>query len=304
VAAVSSQLPPAANDEDGVALPKALRVPIARGERRGEAQLREHYLIERELAERLRRAGREERRRLYPLVYDELYRRVPHHPMNRPSQQARARGVEHDLAFLSRFLRPSSVLMEIGAGDCALSCRAARAVRRVIAVDVSEEIMRTASPPGNLERVLSDGASIPVPAGSVDVAFSDQLMEHLHPDDAAEQLGNIHRSLAPGGVYACITPNRVYGPRDISGYFDDVATGLHLREYTAAELAALFRAAGFARMRFYAGARGWYVRVPGPLVRGAERALAALPHAKRRRLADTAPMRALLGLRAAAVKAR
>ena len=288
--------------DDGVAMPKALRAPIARGELRNEAQLREHYLIERELADRLRRAPREERGRLYALVYDELYRRVPHHPMNRPSEHPRAAGVERDLAFLRRFLRPSSVFLEIGAGDCALACRVAAVVRRVFAVDVSGEIMRLAPSAMNLERVLSDGTAIPVRAGSVDVAFSDQLMEHLHPDDAEEQLRNIHRALAPGGVYLCITPNRLYGPRDISGYFDDVATGLHLREYTGGELARLFRSVGFSRVRFYAGARGWYLPVPAALVRAAESALERLPVPMRRRIAAAAPMRALLGLRVAAIK--
>jgi hypothetical protein len=31
-------------------------------------------------------------------------------------------------------------------------------------------------------------------------------MEHLHPEDAFEQLRNIIRALAPGGRYVCITP--------------------------------------------------------------------------------------------------
>src|SRR4051812_37746524 len=112
-------LAPAANE--AVALPKTLRVPIKRGERRTEAQLREHYLVERELADRLRHAGRNERRALYPLVYDELFRRVPHHPMNRPKLNARAPGVERDVAFLRPFLEPNDVFLEIGAGDCALA---------------------------------------------------------------------------------------------------------------------------------------------------------------------------------------
>lgn len=291
---------PAANDD--VALPKTLRVPIRRGEVRSEAQLREHYLIERELADRLRRAGAAERRSLYPLVYDELYRRVPSHPMNRPNQHGRARGVGQDLAFLRRFLRPGCVFMEIGAGDCALACRIAPGVGRVFAIDVSEEIMRAAKPPANVDLVLSDGTSIPVAEGSVDVAFSDQLMEHLHPDDAAEQLRNIHLALRPGGVYVCITPNRLYGPRDVSMYFDDVATGFHLLEYTARELDRLLRSAGFSRARFYAGARGVFLPVPSAVAFGAESALAALPPERRRRLADTGPVRALLGLRVAATK--
>lgn len=43
-------------------------------------QLKEHYEIEKALADRLRSAGKEERKRLYLVVYDELFKRVPEHP--------------------------------------------------------------------------------------------------------------------------------------------------------------------------------------------------------------------------------
>jgi hypothetical protein len=42
-------------------------------------QIREHYEAEKELANRLRHASREERTHLYAEVYNELYQRVPHH---------------------------------------------------------------------------------------------------------------------------------------------------------------------------------------------------------------------------------
>ena len=37
--------------------------------------------------------------------------------------------------------------------------------------------------------------------GSVDVAYSDQLMEHLHPDDALVQLTNVVRAQAGRSIY-------------------------------------------------------------------------------------------------------
>jgi len=49
-------------------------------ENRNIRQLREHYEIERELANRLRNASKEERVRLYASSYDELFLRVAHHP--------------------------------------------------------------------------------------------------------------------------------------------------------------------------------------------------------------------------------
>lgn len=282
---------------------RQFRTSASHGETRTEQQLLEHYLIERELADRLRRAPRSERRALYSELYDELYRRVPHHPMLQGTGVAPRHGeIARQLRFLRRFLTRDSVFLEIGAGDCALAMRAASLVKQVYAIDVSEQITRGIAPPGNFQLILSDGCSIPVPESSIDVAFSDQLMEHLHPEDAREQLRNIYRTLAPGGTYICITPNRLYGPCDISTYFDEIATGFHLREYTARDIRQLLASAGFAEVRFYARVRGRFLRCPYGAIAVLESALGALPYSLRKPLAGTAPMRALLELRVAAIK--
>jgi ubiquinone/menaquinone biosynthesis C-methylase UbiE len=80
---------------------------------------------------------------------------------------------------------------------------------------------------------------------SVDFVYSNQLMEHLHPDDAREQLREIRRILKRGGRYFCITPNANSGPHDISMFFDSQATGFHLKEYSYGSLAHEMRMAGF-----------------------------------------------------------
>jgi SAM-dependent methyltransferase len=124
-------------------------------------------------------------------------------------------------------------------------------VPKVYAADVTDEVVGSVSLPPGVQFVLTDGFAIDVPKGTVDVAFSDQVLEHLHPDDAAEQVQAIRSLLAPGGVYICITPNRLYGPHDVSQYFDPVATGLHLKEYTVSEVARLFRRCGFSEVSAY-----------------------------------------------------
>ena len=50
---------------------------------RTKENIREHYDVEKELAHKLRNATKEERGKLYSSLYDELYRRVPHHPQLR-----------------------------------------------------------------------------------------------------------------------------------------------------------------------------------------------------------------------------
>ena len=238
-------------------------------------------------------------------MYQELFERVPDHPrlLVRPDAPAeRARDVEWNFAQLKPYLEPGCTFLEIGAGDCALARRVAPIARQVYAVDISDQTRGRTLPP-NVSLVLTDGCSIDVAEGSVDVAFSDQLMEHLHPDDALEQLANIRRALKPGGTYVCITPNRLYGPTDVSGNFDDEARGFHLREYSLRDLRGVFESAGFGAMKVFVGARGVYARCPSKPLEAMEEALERLPVAMRRRIAKTKPMRALLGVRVAATRA-
>jgi SAM-dependent methyltransferase len=281
--------------------------PRRRDDPRSETQIAEHYRVEREIAARLRTAPKAERRKLYSAAYDELFQRVPHHTMLRPrwdsrATKERALRVQRVLGFLGRFLSRKRVLMELGAGDCAVALSACARARRVYAVEVSAQITEDVVPPANFELVLIDGFTLPLPDAVADVAFSDQLMEHLHPEDAEEQLREIYRCLAPGGVYVCVTPNRFYGPQDVSGYFDETAKGMHLQEYSVREMRALFLKTGFARAKFYVGARGWFLPCPYPLLALVERVLERLPYHLRKPLADNAPARAFLGVRIAAFK--
>jgi len=267
-------------------------------------QILEHYEVEKTLAARLRAASRSERRALYGELYDELFRRIPHHPqlVNRASPEARRRSARRQARFLLSLVADGASILEIGSGDCLLAAELARGARAVYAVDVSEEMTRLAARPQNLHLILSDGCSIDVPPASIQLAFSNQLMEHLHPDDAVEQLRNIYAALADGGKYFCITPNRLSGPHDVSRTFDDEATGFHLHEYTVAELELLFRSAGFSRFRAYLGVDGTYLRVPLALIRATESLLGRAPRKWRRALGPLAPLRALLGIRLLAIK--
>lgn len=267
-------------------------------EQRNAEQLREQYLVEKELATRLRMSSAAERGKLYSAVYDELFRRIPHHSqlLNKASAEQRSKRIEQQLNFLAPWLQPQTKFLEVGAGDCALSFAVARKVAHVYAVDVSASITDNADKPQNFTLILSDGTSIPVADGSITLAYSNQLMEHLHPDDALQQLANIHRALARGGVYICLTPNRLTGPHDISQYFDSVATGFHLKEYTFRELIPLFRRVGFSSVSQCFRKRNARVRIPGLIVRSLERSIDALPRGARTRASSTRAVRGLLDI--------
>jgi len=278
--------------------------PLPRNQARSLERLRHHYDVERKLAARLQSSPRERRLHMLTGLYEELFREVPDHPrlVRKHTPEDSRADVAKQMLFMRRFLRPHTTLLEIGPGDCAFSFEAARSVRQVYAVDVDAVLSRNAEPPANFRLFLSDGVSVPVPAGSVDLAYSNQLMEHLHPDDAREQLGNIFAALAPGGAYVCLTPNRLDGPHDISRWFSDEASGFHLKEYTVTELAALFRETGFRRVRAYARTKGVWLPVPLALVVGLEAMLERAPADLRRSLARRWPLRPLLNAALVAVR--
>jgi hypothetical protein len=119
-------------------------------------------------------------------------------------------------------------------------------------------------------------------------------MEHLHPEDALEQLQNIYDVIAPGGKYICITPNRLSGPHDISRHFDEISSGFHLKEYTLSELYDIFIQAGFKSIVWVKNNGFIHINIPVNqftlcLISLIETFLAKLPFSVRRKL-SSAPL--------------
>lgn len=208
-------------------------------------RLRRHFEIERELADRLRAASKEARQELYAEVYEELFRRVEI-PGNQEAQKAQV-GLLLDL--VGPFVEGRSIFLEIGAGSCDLSLALAGRMDRVWAVDAVDPGIAAGSTPAGFRFVTARDLRGTVPMSSIDVALSCHFVEHLHPEDLHDHLTEIFDLLVEGGAYLVVTPNRIYGPHDVSKGFTDEAVGLHLREYTHADLAREFRRAGFADVR-------------------------------------------------------
>ncbi|WP_317105212.1 class I SAM-dependent methyltransferase [Chroococcidiopsis sp. SAG 2025] len=258
-------------------------------------QVKEAYEIEKQLARILRNSTRQERQRLqlYTSLYDEFFQKVPSHTQLKQKLGAEtwAEVVAQTMQFLKRFLKHNSTFLEIGAGDCSVSLEVAKYVEKAYAVDVSNEVTKGLKIPPNCEVVVSDGVSIPVPVNSVDIVYSNQLMEHLHPDDAFDQLKNIYKALKPGGLYICSTPNRLSGPHDVSQCFDEIATGFHLREYLISELYKLFCEVGFSRVIFCKSQKRIHLELPlNPivvsLIQVSEKVIGSFPYAVRRKVAN------------------
>jgi SAM-dependent methyltransferase len=133
---------------------------------------------------------------------------------------------------------------------------------------------------------------------SYDAVISDQVIEHLHPDDLVEHFIGAHAILNAGGQYVFATPHAFEGPSDVSRVFgSDRAQGMHLKEYTYRELQDAVYAAGFQRIeavfRLPRAVRARCGRSVHPAasrtyflyLRVIERAIARLPRQKRRHAA-------------------
>jgi SAM-dependent methyltransferase len=272
-----------------------------RADVRTPERLRAHYVLERSLGERLKNAPAAERAATYGEVYDTLFQALPDHPQHLKRSGPEGRDVSHDVSWLLSFTNAESSFVEIGCGDAAVSFAMAAHVHDVVGIDVQDKLLDLNKAPSNFRFVkLREGNEIPLPSGSVDVVASDQLLEHLHPQDVAMQLSEVARILKPGGVYICTTPNAVTGPHDITMYFGYRAAGLHLHEYTYKEFRALFRSANFRSVRASIRIYGRQIIIPVGIMVLVESAFLFLPRSLRNRLARTRIVERIMGINAIA----
>jgi SAM-dependent methyltransferase len=179
------------------------------GDSRTPERLIAHYELERRLADRLRAGSQGERSGLYGEVYSKLFDSLPDHPQ-KISSGLPARRVVDRTRLLGPLLKQDAVYLEVGCGNAALPFAIAGFAGEVLGLDVTDALIDFTAAPSNFRFVKTEGVEIPLADSSVDLAHSDQLMEHLHTEDAEPQLREINRILKPGGQYLCATPSRVY----------------------------------------------------------------------------------------------
>ena len=194
-----------------------------------------------------------------------LFRLVPDHPrLTRRADPDRTRAVNQSkLGLIGDLLTPSMVVAEFAPGDCLFATEIARRVKLVYGIDISDQRGDTHRAADNFRLIVYDGFDTEaIAAGSLDLVFSDQLIEHFHPDDAAAHFALAARLLKRGGRYFFRTPHALTGPHDVSAYFSDEPQGFHLKEWTYGELGKVLSAVGFSRSHGYWSAKGRKVRIP------------------------------------------
>ncbi len=108
-------------------------------------------------------------------------------------------------AFLLPRLRPGLDLLDVGCGPGSITVGLEAAVTpgRVVALDVSAEVVAqaaAASTSSGVDWRVGDVYDLDFPDGSFDVVFAHMVLQHLTAPAAA--LGEMHRVLRPGGVVA------------------------------------------------------------------------------------------------------
>lgn len=251
-------------------------------------QLWNHFQVEKSLGDQIRTSRREDRAALFARLYDELFERVPDHPRlhRRESEAESQRSVQARLGLLKGLLTKNTVFMEIAPGDCRLACAIAAQVKDVYAADISDQRAPGLVCPPNFHMTVFDGFHLDLPPASVDVAFSYQFLEHLHPDDVAPHMDLVARAVKPGGVYVLDTPHSFSGPHDISRYFTYTAQGFHMHEWTYRELAQLGRAHGFDRMSVFRFGQRWDTPLASVVTQGIEALVGLLPTPVRWRISQ------------------
>ena len=126
-----------------------------------------------------------------------------------PLGYASRKKTEDPYTMLEARFTPRTVFMEIGSTDQTLALRAATYVERVYSIDVSGQLAPSRRAPCNLRLVGCDGVRIPVPEGTVDIAWSGDFLDRLQPEAGAEHLQSVQRALANGGEYLFTTQQPV-----------------------------------------------------------------------------------------------
>lgn len=155
---------------------------------------------------------------------------------------------------------PPKSVYEIGSGKAAMIGYLAQLGHQCTATEVTRERgAKHAVEHPNLRWTQTDGVHLGnfEPHNTHDFVLSDNVIEHMHPDDLISHLEGAREILKPGGQYLMAVPHRWFGPWDVSKVFKyEIASGMHLKEYTHRELRQAVHRAGFSAVAS--------VRIPPP----------------------------------------
>jgi len=156
------------------------------------------------------------------------------------------------LLFRSELFNKS--ILDVGCGEGYFLASVANKLKhkRLVGIDVS--IPQAAKQYSEIDFISADIIDFKIDE-QFDVVFSDQVFEHIAPLDIETHLKSIWKALRKGGIFIICTPNRFFGPNDITRIIDCSYTnrinaqGTHLNETTYTELITILKNQGFNHFR-------------------------------------------------------
>lgn len=225
---------------------------VARKRKIAETDLIQAYEIESEFHLKVRReTDPEVRERLFSEVYGRIHEL--HEKGGWHDRAAEARSKARLVRLFRKELEGKSVLdVGCGTGTFLRTIHTNLEHQELIGIDLSVEIL-----PLEEEHIqFIQGNVIDFKMDKkFDVVFSDNVIEHIAFDDLSTHLRSIKNALKPGGTLIVITPNRLFGPSDITIITDSTytnrvgAVGTHLNETTYSEMISILQEHGFSSFR-------------------------------------------------------
>ncbi len=217
-----------------------------------EDMILKHWDLEKQLTKQLLESTADNRWEVFERCYTTLYSQLEW--LNKyidKNKEISAEILYQDWADLIG--APSKKVYEVGSGRGEMisylaslghECKATEITRERGEKHVSSEL-------DNLEWGVSDGIHLERfdPFNTYDFVISNQVIEHMHPDDLAEHCKHVRSILKPEGNYIVCAPHVWHDPADISAVFKyDKAIGMHLKEYTNIEIYKLLKGAGVKKV--------------------------------------------------------
>lgn len=211
----------------------------------GIDHVRQHVELEGVLTDRLIASPAAERASMFEEAYTELYSKLP---------WLASTGFSGGLEPWLMLMRPGAKVYEVGSGNGALARLLAKNGFNVTATEITEKRGHgeTAAEPEGMHWQLTDGVHLDKfeEPESYDYVISNQVAEHLHPEDILTHFRTARLLLKPEGSYIARTPHRRHGPQDLTRVFKlKNPVFMHLHEFTYREFDSICTECGYSRVR-------------------------------------------------------